>query len=108
MYVIREVLHCKPGKVRPMLEKFRSISALMKETGQQPLRLLTDVTAQPFWTIVAEATVDRAARPRARENTRSMMAILDQFSAQPQGIVAGRAHQLLDLVPRRQGGVGGA
>ena len=22
MYVIREVLHCKPGKVRPMLEKF--------------------------------------------------------------------------------------
>ena len=59
MYVIREVLHCKPGKVRPMLEKFKSISTLMQETGQQPLRLLTDVTAQPFWTIVAEATVAR-------------------------------------------------
>ena len=59
MYVIREVLHCKPGKVRPMLEKFRSISALMKDTGHEPLRLLTDVTAQPFWTIVAEATVAR-------------------------------------------------
>jgi len=59
MYVIREVLHCKPGKVRPMLEKFRSISTLMKEMGQEPLRLLTDVTAQPFWTIIAEATVDR-------------------------------------------------
>ena len=59
MYVIREVLHCKPGRVRPMLEKFRSISALMKETGLEPLRLLTDVTAQPFWTIVAEATVPR-------------------------------------------------
>jgi hypothetical protein len=56
MYVIREVLHCKPGKVRPMLEKFRSISAVMKDTGHEPLRLLTDVTAQPFWTIVAEAT----------------------------------------------------
>jgi hypothetical protein len=59
MYVIREVLHCKPGRVRPMLEKFRSISALMEETGHEPLRLLTDVSAQPFWTIVAEATVDR-------------------------------------------------
>ena len=59
MYVIREVLHCKPGRVRPMLEKFRSISALRKETGLEPLRLLTDVTAQPFWTIVAEATVPR-------------------------------------------------
>jgi hypothetical protein len=59
MYVIREVLHCKPGKVRQMLEKFRSISTLMKETGHEPLRLLTDVSAQPFWTIVAEATVPR-------------------------------------------------
>ena len=59
MYVIREVLHCKPGKVRQMLEKFRSISALMKEMGHEPLCLLTDVTGQPFWTIVAEATVDR-------------------------------------------------
>src|SRR5262245_62992246 len=59
MYVIREVLHCKPGKVRQMLEKFRSISAVMKESGQGQLRLLTDVTAQPFWTVVAEATVER-------------------------------------------------
>ena len=29
MYVIREVLHCKPGKVRPMVEKFRAISAAL-------------------------------------------------------------------------------
>jgi hypothetical protein len=50
MYVIREVLHCKPGKVRQMVEKFR---------GQEPLRLLTDVTGEPYWTIVAEAKVER-------------------------------------------------
>ena len=30
MYVIREVLNCKPGKVRPMVEKFRAISAVLK------------------------------------------------------------------------------
>ena len=59
MYVIREVLHCKPGKVRPMVEKFRSISAALKEMGQEPLRLLTDVSAEPFWTLVAEAKVER-------------------------------------------------
>jgi hypothetical protein len=59
MYVIREVLHCKPGKVRPMVEKFRGISAALKEMGQEPLRLLTDVSGEPFWTIVAEARVEK-------------------------------------------------
>jgi hypothetical protein len=58
MYVIREVLHCKPGKVRQMAEKFRQISAVLKEMGQEPMRLLTDVTGEPFWTIVAEARVE--------------------------------------------------
>lgn len=59
MYVIREVLHCKPGKVRQMVEKFRGISAALKEMEQEPLRLLTDVTGEPYWTIVAEARVER-------------------------------------------------
>jgi hypothetical protein len=59
MYVIREVLHCKPGKVRQMAEKFRAISTVLTELGHEPLRLLTDVTGEPFWTIVAEAKVER-------------------------------------------------
>ena len=59
MYVIREVLHCKPGKVRSMVEKFRVISSVLREKGQEPLRLLTDVSGEPYWTIVAEATVER-------------------------------------------------
>jgi hypothetical protein len=59
MYVIREVLHCKPGKVRQMVEKFRGISTALKEMKQEPLRLLTDVTGEPYWTIVAEARVER-------------------------------------------------
>jgi hypothetical protein len=58
MYVIREVLHCKPGKVRYMVEKFRDISTALKEMEHAPLRLLTDVTGEPFWTIVAEARVE--------------------------------------------------
>jgi hypothetical protein len=59
MYVIREVVNCKPGKVRQMVEKFRTISTVLKEIGQEPLRVLTDVTGEAFWTIVAEAKVEK-------------------------------------------------
>ena len=67
MYVIREVLNCRPGKVRDMVEKFRTMSSALKEMGQEPLRVLTDVAGEPFWTIVAEAKVEkirRLLRPR--------------------------------------------
>jgi hypothetical protein len=57
MFVIREILRCKPGQVRAMVEKFRAISAALQEIGHPPLRLLTDVTGEPFWTLVAEAQV---------------------------------------------------
>lgn len=59
MYVIREVLHCKPGQVRPMIEKFRAISKVLEDMGQEPFRLLTDVAGEPFWTMIAEAKVER-------------------------------------------------
>jgi hypothetical protein len=42
-----------------MTEKFRQISAVLKEMGQEPMRLLTDVTGEPFWTIVAEVKVEK-------------------------------------------------
>jgi hypothetical protein len=41
-----------------MVEKFKAISTVLTELGHQPLRLLTDVAGEPFWTIVAEAQVD--------------------------------------------------
>ena len=59
MYVIREVLNCKPGKVRQMVEKFRAISMALKGMGHEPMRVLTDVTGEPFGTIVAEAKVEK-------------------------------------------------
>jgi hypothetical protein len=81
MYLIREVLHCKPGKVRPMVEKFRALSKGLEELGQEPLRLLTDVSGEPFWTIVAEAEVERIEdfftfeeKLMANENLRDVMA----------------------------------
>lgn len=59
MYVIREVLHCKPGKVRQMADKMRILSAALKDMGHEPLRLLTDISGEPYWTIVAEAKVEK-------------------------------------------------
>ena len=69
MYLIREVVNCKPGKVRQMVEKFKSISTALKEMGQEPLRVLTDVTGEPYWTIVAEARVERIDDFFAMEQT---------------------------------------
>jgi hypothetical protein len=59
MYVIREVLNCKPGKVRQLVEKFRLISTVLTEMGHEPMRLLTDVTGEPYWTLVAEVKVEK-------------------------------------------------
>ena len=81
MYVIREVLNCRPGKVRDMVEKFRSVSMVLKEMGQEPLRVLTDVAAEHFWTVVAEAKVEKIEdffaieqRLMANESLRKSMA----------------------------------
>ena len=69
MYVIREVLNCKPGQVRQMVEKFRSISTVLKELGQEPLRVLTDVTGEPYWTVISEAKVEKIDDFFAMEQT---------------------------------------
>lgn len=81
MFVIREILHCKPGKVRQMVEKLGGISRVLKDMGHEPLRLLTDVTGEPFWTVVAEANVEKIEdffameqRLTANESLRKTMA----------------------------------
>ena len=57
MYIIHEVLNCKPGKVRPLIDRFRKLSAALEKTGRPPLRLLTDVSGEQFWTLIVEASV---------------------------------------------------
>ena len=58
MYVIREILNCKPGKVGALREKFEAISSVMERLYGSRLRLLTDVTGEPFWTLVSEMEVE--------------------------------------------------
>jgi len=57
MLLVREVLYCKPGKVRPMLAMFQAMNKLGARTGMPPMRLMTDFCAERYWTLVAEMEV---------------------------------------------------
>lgn len=59
MYIVREIVNCKPGKVAQMVDRFRAVSTVMREMGHEPFRVLTDVTGGPFWTVIAETAVEK-------------------------------------------------
>jgi hypothetical protein len=61
MLLIREIMYCKPGKVRPMVEKFLAMSKLNQKLGMPRMRVMTDVAAERYWTIVAEMEVNSIA-----------------------------------------------
>ena len=54
MLLIREVFHCKPGKVRPLVEKFLAMSKLSEKMGMGKMKVMTDLSAERYWTVVAE------------------------------------------------------
>jgi hypothetical protein len=97
MYVIREVLNCKPGKVRQMVEKFRAISAVLKDMGQEPMRVLTDVTGEPFWTIVAEAKVEKIDDFFAMEQKLTANETLGKAMADYHDLVASGRREILRI-----------
>jgi hypothetical protein len=57
MLLIRDIFYCKPGKVRPMVEKFLAMKKVGEKSGMRKMRVLTDLSAERFWTIVAEMDV---------------------------------------------------
>jgi hypothetical protein len=58
MLLIRDIMYCKPGKVRPMVEKFLAMKQLMAEMGGGNMRIMTDVSAERYWTVVSEIEVN--------------------------------------------------
>ena len=61
MLLVREIFHCKPGKVRPMVEKFHAMSRLNEKAGMGRFRVLTDFCGEHYWTIVSEIEVKSMA-----------------------------------------------
>lgn len=57
MLLVREIMYCKPGKVRPMVEKFLAMNKLGAKMGMPKMRVMTDFSAERYWTIVAEMEV---------------------------------------------------
>jgi hypothetical protein len=57
MFLIREIMYCKPGKVRPLVDKFKVMSELSVKMGMPRMRIMTDFCAERYWTIVAEMEV---------------------------------------------------
>jgi hypothetical protein len=58
MLLIRDIMYCKPGKVRPMVEKFVAMNKLSDKMGMPKMKIMTDVSAERYWTVVSEMEVE--------------------------------------------------
>jgi hypothetical protein len=82
---------------RQMLEKFRQISTVLKQMGHEPMRLLTDVTGEPYWTIVAEANAEKIVDFFAIEQTRMANETLRKAMADYHDLVASGRREIYRL-----------
>jgi hypothetical protein len=88
MLVIRDIMYCKPGKVRPMVEKFLGMARLLEQAGGFRMRVMTDVSAERYWTVVAETDV---------ENFQAYMEMDRKLGDMPElGELMKDYHQLID------------
>ncbi len=59
MYLVRDVMHCKPGQVRPLVDKFKDLAKLMTKAGYvSSMRVSTDLSGERYWTVVSESEVE--------------------------------------------------
>jgi hypothetical protein len=58
MLLVREIMHCKPGKVRPLVEKMIAMSKIGERSGMPKMKIMTDLSAERYWTVVAEMEVE--------------------------------------------------
>ena len=58
MFLVRDIMYCKPGQARPMVQKFLALNKLGQQMGLGPIRVTTDVSAERYWTVVAEMEVE--------------------------------------------------
>ena len=73
MLLIRDIMYCKPGKVRAMVEKFTAMSKLSEKTGMPKMKIMTDLSAERYWTVVSEMEIP------------TLQAFEDMMSAPPGG-----------------------
>src|SRR5207244_4130388 len=70
MFLIRDIMYCKPGKVRAMVEKFTAMNKLSERAGFPKMKIMTDFCAEQYWTLVSEMEVeDLGAFEKMMSNT---------------------------------------
>ena len=57
MYLVRDIMFCKPGKARAMVEKFLALAKAGEKMGMGTMRVMTDVSAERYWMVVSETEV---------------------------------------------------
>jgi hypothetical protein len=92
MYLVREIFYCKPGKVRPMVEKLLAMNAISKRAGMPNMRIMTDLSAEQYWTVVGEMEVESL---EAFEKMMSAPALSEADQIEFEKIMAGY-HDLVD------------
>ncbi|MEO8575816.1 MAG: hypothetical protein ABI556_03910 [Gemmatimonadales bacterium] len=57
MLLVRDVFHCKPGKVKPLVEKSLKMAKLSEDNGMGKMKIMTDFCGDQYWTVVYEMEV---------------------------------------------------
>ena len=57
MFLVRDIMYCKPAQARPMVKKFLALGKLGEQMGMGAMRVMTDVCAERYWTVVSEVEV---------------------------------------------------
>src|SRR5436309_15840705 len=71
MFLVRDIMYCKPGQARPMVQKFLALGKLGQKMGFGSMRVMTDVSAERYWTVVTEMEVE--SMEKYTEMTRKSM-----------------------------------
>ena len=58
MFLVRDIMYCKPGKVRAMIDKYKAMNKLSAKAGMPRMRILTDFASEQYWTIISEMEVE--------------------------------------------------
>ena len=58
MLLIREIMFCKPGRARPLVEKFVAMSKLSEKSGMPKFKVMTDLSAERYWMVVSEIEME--------------------------------------------------
>jgi len=67
MFMVREVILCRPGKVGEMKKKFQALAQIVEDLGYPPFRLYTDISGERFWTLVVETEFEELGGFHAME-----------------------------------------